>query len=780
MFDADSYIAKYQETEHGAARLRAMKEAIQAADEAKCDEWRFLFRERYITESVFESDDVDAMVIFPQMLAVYDASEELQADDDNRHRLMWAFKMILENAHKFTHISLDEIYKLFEEFKRRCELYGYSPRTYYYLLEDQAEAEGRLLPESEIGRYHNYPEDDLRDCAACEAAHAVRWALLTNQRERAEALSQPIFSGEIRCAEVPENTYEAWIRYDIEKGDYHHARGFAKKLYPMLRRRMDLLDQIGTLLRLYAVIDRHTGAQIFRRELRTYLDCRNHFTKMHFAAGAYKLFAAIRMEHVSLVLPPDFALYSPGHGYETAALRDYFYQEAKQYAEAFDKRNGNTFQTDLLERTDPPFDAKAEELMQGEVDQEPSALGAVCAKLPDTLTAASAAALIEAGENGRFSVKGAQDLEEKGAIAFQLEDTETEEAYQLVVMVQPVPPLDEFRPASPVPNSLKDEVAKAEGVVVCLTTFDDKPADEALHVQIKLLHMLCPDALTYLDFSRLKVLPANWVRLTAESKVPPLVDYLYTLRLSGDAEHDAIWITTQGLKCLGLRDLEIWDATKENYKRYADLLCFAAERILIRESLCDAHTAFNVVRTADGGSLDCVWVPASQAYADYPDGNEAGLAVRRDVIGTDGEGDVNAVLFLAAGGETDGKANRKRLDTLTDADFDNLRYGTFLATSSKTADLAKERYEILQDLVQRSEEPVYACVETETESDTYEIWMQVTEAGAERISGTLAEDCAVGKEGAAYQAAVSQLVNFTGRLQGVQIHPNTAYLALEL
>ena len=781
MFDADSYIEKYQQTEHGAARLRAMKQAIQAADEAKNDEWSFLFRERYLTESVFQSDAVDAMVIFPQMLALYDGSEALQADDDNRYRLMWAFKMILENANEFTHIPLDQINGFFDEFKRRSEMYGYSLRTYYYLLEDQAEGTGNLLPESEIGKYSDLPQDDLKDCTACEAAHAVRWALLTEQEEQAEKLSQPIFSGEVHCAEVPENTYDAWIRYDTAQGNYHRAKRYAKLLYPMIRRRMDLLNQIGTLLRLYAVTDRHTGSQIFRRELRSYLDCRNHSMKLAFAAGAYKLFAAMKMETVALVLPPDFPLYDKSHNYQTAALRDYFHDEAKKLAEAFDKRNGNTAQTDLLEREDPPFDAEAEELIQGEVDQEPSAIGAVCTKLPDSLTAASVAAAIEAAENGRFSVLGTQEHETHGALAFQVADNASDgEAYQVVVLVQPVPPLDDMRPASPVPNSLREEAAKAEGAVVLLTTFDDKPADEALHVQLKLLFAICPDALTYLDYSRRKVLPANWVRLTAESKVPPLVDYLYTLHLSGDEEHDSIWMTTQGLRCLGLRELEIWDANKDNYKRYADFLCFAAERILIRQSLCDARTAFNVVRRADGEPVDCVWLPASQAFADYPDGNEAGLAVRRDALDSSTDYDINAVLYLADGAEADGTAKRKRLDTLTEADFDSFRYGTFLATSSKTADLAKERYEILQDLVQRSEEPVYACAEIETDSDTEEIWMEVKEAGAEQISGVLTDDCTAGKAGESYQAAVSTLVNFTGRLQGVPIYPNTAYLALEL
>ena len=38
MFDAEQYIAEYQALGHGAPRMRAIKKAIQAADEAKSDE----------------------------------------------------------------------------------------------------------------------------------------------------------------------------------------------------------------------------------------------------------------------------------------------------------------------------------------------------------------------------------------------------------------------------------------------------------------------------------------------------------------------------------------------------------------------------------------------------------------------------------------------------------------------------------------------------------------------------------------------------------------------
>lgn len=781
MFNAESYITEYQQFEHGPARLRAMKKAIQAADEAKNTEWRFLFRDRYLNESIFESDDVDALIIFPEMLSLYDSSEELQADPENRSRLMWSFKIILENITKFTHIPLDEIRRLYSEFKARCERYGYSLRTYHYLLEDLAEDTGNLLPESEIGLYRSMPEDDLKDCTACEASHAVRNALLYGNKELAEKLGAPIFSGEVQCAEVPENTFNAWIRFDLTTGDYGHARMLARRLYPMIRNRMDLLDEIGTLLRLYAVIDRRIGLNILRRELHNYIDCRNHQMKLEFASGAYRLLRNMRSETLGVVFPADFPLFDPSHHYETAKLRDYFYQEASALAEAFDRRNGNTCMSDRLNCADVPFDEDTPDLIHGDSEGEPSVMGAVCKTLPETLTLESVTHLLEQGENGRFRVMLSQTDPEHGILAFQVADSGHDgDICQMMLRVESVPPAEEFRPASPVPGKLKDDIAAAEGVVLCVMLFDDREPDEALHVQLKLMHLLCPDAVAYLDYSRMKVLPAGWVTLAAQSAVPPLVDYLYTLHISGSREHDAVWITTQGLGCCGLRDLEIWDANKENYARFCDLLCFTAERILLRGTLSDAGEPFQAVMRNDGTPVLCTWAPVSEAAADYS-GDAAGLAVRREMVGPEAEDARagNAVLYLHAPDAADGASRRVRMNTLTEADFEQFRYGTYIASDRKTAALAKERYPLFLEMTAKQPEAVFACVELpvpDEEDETGQVWIAVTDADAAHLNGTLAEDCFAGKEGDPVQVTPDAITDFSVRAAGLNIRPNTAYL----
>ena len=780
MFDAEKYIAEYQNLEHGTPRLRAIRKAIQAADEAHNDEWSFRFRERCLNESTFESDDVDAMILFPEMVAIYDRDEELQADDEYFYGLMWSYKLVIENAQNFYHVPLTQIEAFLEDFRKRLEKAGRSLRTYYYMREKISEQTGNLLPAEEYGKYRSFPADDLKDCMACETSHDVRMALLHDEPERAHEIGKPVFSGEQHCGEVPETTYAAWIEYDIRKGDFGDARKLAKRLYPMIRNRMDMLRETGTLLHLYGIIDRQTGVTVFRHALRDYLSCRNHWMRLHFAMGAYRLFSHMQAESVGMILPQEFPLWNEGHHYDTAQLRDYFCEEAEKLAGKLDARNGNTVLTDALHAEDPVFDEAAADYVHGNAAQIPSVIGAVCTTLPDELTIESVTKALE--NDGRFAVAFSTTEPEQGLLAFQIAENGTDEIYQLMLVCQPVPPVQEYRPASPIPDDLAETVTNAEGVVLCIMPFEEKQPDLALHFQLKLLNLLFPGAVAFLDYSRRKLLPAGWVVLAAHSDVPPLVDYLYNMQLHGSPDSDYLWIRTEGLRCCGIREIEILDATKQNFARYCDMLCFAVERILLRGELTDAKEPFSVVQKNDGSSVVCTWVPVPEAKADYPDSSAGGMAVRMQMLGEDAADlDDNAVLYLFDGEAQDGTPRRKRLDAISDAEFNTFCYGSYIVTSRKIAALAKERYGVLAGLLEKAPENAYVCVSAEADGEEDEIWMKVTKAEENKITGTLAEDCIAGKAGAVYEASPEQLTDFSVRLdENLVIHPNTAYIALEI
>lgn len=772
MFHPEEFIQEYQQLAHGTPRLRVMKKAIAAADEAKSAEWQFIFRHRYVHESVFEGDDLDALIVFPEMLAVYDKNPELA--EEHQRTLMWDFKNILGNLPDFSQLPLAEIEKLLSEFESRCKKYGYSMHTPRYIREKISVLTANFLPLSEYGKFAEEPEDGLKDCTACEASFKVKCALLRGDRAKAEKLSEPLFERRVTCAEIPEETYAHWIDYLREHGDYGKARQYAKILYPMVQGRMEILHTIAAILRLYAVIDHHTACNIFRRELHLFLDCRNQWKRMLFAVGAYKLFSRMEQREIVLLLPQSFPLFSSESTYDTGALRDYFYQEALAIAKRLDNRNGNDYYTALLAAEDPEYDEEAVDLVYGYAEQEVSALAAVCKTLPEGLTPSAIAQLLES--DGRMHVELMRADPDGNILQFQI--TEDDQLFRIGMTVQPVCPIDEFRPVTPVAQSVSDAAAEAEGMIVCVMPFEEIEPDIALHFQMKFIQLICPDAVVYLDLTRRKLLDARWMAMEAYSQVPPLVDYLYHLSLYGGQNDDSVWITTVGLRCCSIRDIEIFDATKENFARFCDFVCFAAERILLRGEMPDAGTPFTVLRKADNTPVVCAWLPVSQALAYYPE-NDPGCTISRQMmLGEDADSfSGNAVLFLYDGENADGSTRLKRLSTLTEEDFQQFCYGQFIATSRKISAWAKERYDIFLKCFEQHPEDAYACIHFENEEEEEEeIWVKVTAADNNRIVGQLTDDCLAGQAGTEFTAPAEDICNFSLRNQDIFVQPNTAYL----
>ena len=166
MFDANQYLEKIREMEHGSARLDTIADAIREADNASAHNWRIYFRYHFIKESIFHDDCFKAIIRFPELLQIYDEHPELQEDYEDD--VMIAFKWTLENSFDFYQISKAEIEKYFEEFKKRCEKCGVSLRVYHmkrtkYLLKVDMEEAQR-----EYKLFHRSPRhnDRFSDCQA--------------------------------------------------------------------------------------------------------------------------------------------------------------------------------------------------------------------------------------------------------------------------------------------------------------------------------------------------------------------------------------------------------------------------------------------------------------------------------------------------------------------------------------------------------------------------------------------------------------------------------------
>ncbi|MDO4943809.1 MAG: DUF4026 domain-containing protein [Ruminococcus sp.] len=766
MFDPDKYMDEYLQLDEGAPRMRGIKKAIAAADAAKDAEWQFIFRDEYIHESVFHSDNVDAIIIFPELLAIYDSHPEIQ--EDCRYDLMWDFKYVLEDSENYYHVPLEQIESIFKEFSERCRKYGYSQRAYKYLYEKFTMKTGRFLPLKEYGSFADEPADDLKDCEACEQSFRVKCALLQGDEEKAKKLFEPLERGTMHCAEVPEYTYAARIEYFIKQGRYDEAVADARRLYPMVRRRMDLLECVGVLLCMYSKVNISAGINIFRRELPNAMACRNHRMKLIFAEGAYRLFGAMGDEEIRLVLTKDFPLWNAENNYSAKAISEYFYGIARDLAEKFDKRNGNSFYRDRLEEVYPDSDGDSETFFSGYVSRTPAFMAAPCGDIPEKPDWNEISERLKAKG---LKINLSAENEEKGSFTAQISEEDFTCDVGFVYSGMPDP--RDFKLMHKLTEAQEDNLFASAGMLMTIM-YADEQTDIAMLIQLKVLEAVCPDAPAYFDFSANKVLSGDWVRLQVKSNVPPTVDYIYGIEVLGDENNDYLWITTRGLNACGLRELEIFDADKENYSAYCDLICFTAERLILMGYLPPAQESFNAVRKADGSWLSLSWLPSSKVGEYYyPEDDLKGLAMR--MAYDEDELTENAVLFIHGGEREDGTVKLKPLGTLTDGDFENLRYGSFYATDRKIEALAKDRLDLFARAFEKYPDSAFIRVCIDYDDEEY-AWVKITEMG-NKIKGLLDEECSAGKVGDEFTVNPENVTNFSIRLSGDEVMtPDSAYL----
>ncbi|MCC8154517.1 MAG: DUF4026 domain-containing protein, partial [Tannerellaceae bacterium] len=92
---------------------------------------------------------------------------------------------------------------------------------------------------------------------------------------------------------------------------------------------------------------------------------------------------------------------------------------------------------------------------------------------------------------------------------------------------------------------------------------------KSFHLQLKVLETIYPENIAIADYSAFTVYSPMWVKLAAESTVPPSPDYLYSVHGVRDSDENKkvkeedvqVWFHTHGLNRCGFSELEILGST---------------------------------------------------------------------------------------------------------------------------------------------------------------------------------------------------------------------------
>lgn len=328
--------------EHGTSRIAAIKMLIAQADGSRDHGKSMRLRDALIRESVFYSDSLDSVIVFPELLKLFDDHPDSGYD---ARSLMWCFKYIIENAPDFSQLSYSKCFEFFDLFKQRLEQYGYSLRTYYhkltclYLLLDPTKINDTYA------RYLQCRRDTISDCPACEKQFEVTYTLVSRGIEEALTVARPILANRMTCAEVPQITYVSFLCYYICVQDESNARVFFEKVYDLISGDIDFLRNIFELLLYCRYWDHDKGIECFCENAANEAASHNAFDCFHFSLGAYHFWNALAKERetVSLNLPIPLACPHDESVYRCSELAAYYYRRALTFADRLDARNRTNF-----------------------------------------------------------------------------------------------------------------------------------------------------------------------------------------------------------------------------------------------------------------------------------------------------------------------------------------------------------------------------------------------------------------------------------------------------
>jgi len=600
MFDANQYLEKIREMQHGSARLNAIADAIREADDASAHNWRIYFRYQFIQESVFHDDCFKAIIRFPEMLQIFDEHPELQ--DEYEDDMMIAFKWVLENSFDFYQISKAEIEKYFEEFKKRCQKCDVSLRVYHmkrtkYLLKvnmEEAQKEYKL--------FHRIPRDRFCDCLACEMNFDMYVSLELGDEKQALEIAQPILRGERRCAEIPHCTYGHLCNYYLYHDNMEEAKYYGTLCERYTQGKPEFLGQTGTLLELYSVTDISHGWKIFKQTVADFVACKNPAMRLEYARGAYRLMKIMTVleektggdgytkSKAVLILP----IKPTDKGVAFSEMQDYFYHITKEQSELLDKRNESTYYMDILNKKFPEL--RFEEMEQQNPDSEKpvkKTTHGLISKTPSTLAFVlkdgCTPSLPELEKRIRDNIPENYELMSAGTEEEEFFMSLKYEGKLIDIQMVITDKLNEIeaRPVAFLDTETFEKMIDAPLKYIARFFIDGEPMF-FYHQIMKIFSILFPEMLGMIDLITQHAYPENWVRFAGTYPEAITPSDLYGLYLAGDSEKNTIWITTIGMRCLGMREIEMYGSNTENYGTFADMLDEIASQCVERNMMADA------------------------------------------------------------------------------------------------------------------------------------------------------------------------------------------------
>lgn len=349
-YNPEKLVYGYRKLGHGKARASAIRYAINQADINNDIPYMVFFREELCHESSWFLDELDVVTVFPELLSLLDKHPDagytpFRHGRDVQTDILEMYGHLLDACLSFYQIAFEDCVNFYNDYKKRLVASGYSPREAYvnfvefYLETGHMESAKKYLKKTRAVPFAQ------SDCIACATVTEIKYYLLNNEKEKADRLAEKIENGTLRCKGSLSDSLlrlkQHYLKYYILHGSYDKA---AEAAYVLERSGSEVKvhNRWASFMCAYASQKPGRGLRIYKKHWKEWEDENDQYERYYEFKDAACFFKYLKnsKETIKLDMASTFPLYNNTSIYSTEKLCQYYYGEAENIADKFDKRNG--------------------------------------------------------------------------------------------------------------------------------------------------------------------------------------------------------------------------------------------------------------------------------------------------------------------------------------------------------------------------------------------------------------------------------------------------------
>lgn len=347
-------------------RTRILEEAIQLAQRYQDTELEFEAKLDLMVATAKTGEVDKALSTFPWLLNYIDEQEksgETKTPSNLRffflspkRHVLWMYKWVVSDLVFYPNISMERINAALADMEKRYTESGYGSKTVleYQLViargTGQKEEVPQLLEKLKGAEDHS----SMSDCSTCVRQDEAETFRFLGEYDKALKHVRPILNGEESCSSKPYATYGFAFEIYLQQGKTEEAKEMFERMYEKFQEPKNRENGNRRVALYYTLAHQFDQGLAYFEEFLPQLmnEVEQNGPYNSYLVG-WRLFDEMEkagQAKATIKLPEAHPLHARGPEYPVSVLRDWFKNETLSLAEQFNKRNGNEYFSEKIDR----------------------------------------------------------------------------------------------------------------------------------------------------------------------------------------------------------------------------------------------------------------------------------------------------------------------------------------------------------------------------------------------------------------------------------------------